>query len=118
MTKFPDMGGFDLNALAKQAEKLQNEMARVQAELGGKTVEAASGGGMVTVVANGMREVVSVRIDKEAINPNDPHLLEDLVTAAVNLALRKAADLAQQEMSKAAGGLLIPGMGGMGPVGP
>jgi hypothetical protein len=94
----------------KQAQKMQEQMARVQEELANKTVEAAAGGGMVTVTANGKQEILAVKISPEVINPQDSAMLEDLVTAAVNEALRSSRELLQQEMTKITGGLRIPGI--------
>jgi len=94
----------------KQAQKMQEQMARVQEELANKTVEATAGGGMVTVTANGKQEILAVSIAPEVINPQDSAMLEDLVTAAVNEALRSSRELLQEEMTKITGGLRIPGI--------
>jgi len=96
--------------IMKQAQKMQEQMARVQEELANKTVEATAGGGMVTVTANGKQEILAVSISPEVINPQDSAMLEDLVTAAVNEALRSSRELLQQEMTKITGGLRIPGI--------
>lgn len=96
--------------IMKQAQKMQEQMARVQEELANKTVEATAGGGMVTVTANGKQEILAVNISPEVINPQDSAMLEDLVTAAVNEALRSSRELLQQEMTKITGGLRIPGI--------
>lgn len=104
----PDLGG-----LMQAAQKMQREMARIQEELASKTVDGQAGGGMVTVTANGQMQLTRVKIDKNAVDPNDVGMLEDLVTAAANQALAKAKEMANAEMSKAAGGLNIPGMPGM-----
>jgi DNA-binding YbaB/EbfC family protein len=100
----------NLNKLMKQAQKMQEQMARVQEELANKTVEATAGGGMVTVTANGKQEILAVNISPEVINPQDSAMLEDLVTAAVNEALRSSRELLQEEMTKITGGLRIPGI--------
>ncbi len=100
----------DLGNLMKQAQKVQEKLLQVQEELAHKTVEATSGGGMVTVIANGKNEVVSVKIDAEVVNPEDVEMLEDLVLAAVNEALRKAQEMMQEEMGKVTGGIKIPGL--------
>ena len=100
----------NIGQLMKQAQKMQEQMARVQEELANKTVEAAAGGGMVTVTANGKQEILAVKISPEVINPQDSAMLEDLVTAAVNEALRSSRELLQQEMTKITGGLRIPGI--------
>ncbi len=98
----------------KQAQKLQAEMAKVQEEAKTKTVEATAGGGMVTAVANGAGEIVSIKIDREVVNPDDVEMLEDLIVAASNEALRRAQEMVQSEMSRLTGGLKLPGMGGLG----
>ena len=97
--------------LMKEAQKLQAQMEALQAEVGKKKVEATAGGGMVTVEANGKQELVSIKIDREVINPDDGQMLEDLVLAACNEALRKSRELVQAEMGKLSAGLKIPGMG-------
>ena len=105
-------GGFDMNALLKQAQQMQEQMARVQDELAKETVEASAGGGMVTVKATGAGEISEVKIDPKAIDPDDPELLEDTILAAVNEALRSAQALAQSKMGAATGlgGLGLPGL--------
>ena len=85
-------------------------MLRMQEELGQKTVESTSGGGMVTVVANGKQQIMSITIEKEVVNPEDVDMLQDLVLAAVNDALTKSQQMVQQEMGKLTGGLNIPGL--------
>jgi DNA-binding YbaB/EbfC family protein len=99
-----------LGDLMKQAQKMKAEMDRIQAEAATKTVEGSAGGGMVTVVANGKGELLSVRIDPEVVRSEDLEMLQDLVTAAVNDALRKARELLTQEVSRLAGGLGLPGL--------
>lgn len=94
----------------QQVKALQDKMAKIQAELVNKTVEASAGGGMVTVVVNGRQEVVSLKIDPQVVDPQDIDMLQDLVVAAVNDALRRSQDLAGDEMAKLAGGLNIPGL--------
>jgi len=94
----------------KQAKKMQEKIASIQAELEGKTVEATAGGGMVTVVVNGKFEILSLKIDKEVVNPADVDMLQDLITAAVNEGIRKAQEMATAEMSKITGGFNIPGL--------
>ncbi|MBD3274253.1 MAG: YbaB/EbfC family nucleoid-associated protein [Candidatus Marinimicrobia bacterium] len=103
--------------LMKQAQKMQQKMAEAQEQLGDVTVEGSSGGGMVTVKANGKQEVLSVKIEEEVME-DDVEILEDLIVAAVNQALTKAGEAAQEKMNEAAGGMLgnlppgmnIPGM--------
>lgn len=99
-----------LGNLVKQAQKLTAEMARVQEELGKKTVEASAGGGMVTVVANGQQEIVSVKIDPEVVDREEVEMLQDLIFAATNEALRKARDMISEEMAKITSGLPIAGL--------
>ena len=95
------------------AQHERHEMVRVQEELGSKTVDATAGGGMVTVVANGHQEIVSVTIDPEAVDPEDVEMLQDMVMAAVNEALRASKEMAADEMAKVTGGLNIPGLPGL-----
>jgi DNA-binding YbaB/EbfC family protein len=97
--------------IMKEAQKLQQQMERMQEEVGQKKVEATAGGGMVTVQANGKQELLSIKLDPEVINKDDAQMLEDLVLAACNEALRKSRELVQQEMGKLTGGLKIPGLG-------
>ncbi len=96
--------------LMKQAQKMQAEMAKVQEELAGETVEASSGGGTVKVTVSGSLEVKSVKIDPDAVDPNDVEMLEDLVLAATNEALRQAQELAANKMSRVTGGMSLPGL--------
>ena len=97
--------------MMKQAQKLQEQMLALQEEVGKKKVEATAGGGMVTVEANGKQEIVSIKIDPEVVSKDDVQMLEDLILAASNEALRKSRELVQQEMGKITGGLKIPGLG-------
>ena len=97
--------------MMKEAQKLQAQMEKMQEEIGKKVVEATAGGGMVTVQANGKQELLSIKIDAEVINKDDAQMLEDLVLAACNEALRKSRELVQQELGKLTGGLKIPGLG-------
>ncbi len=83
--------------IMKEAQKLQQQMAAMQEEIGKKRVEATAGGGMVTVEANGKQEIVSIKIDREVVDRDDVQMLEDLVLAACNEALRKSRELAQQD---------------------
>ena len=99
----------DMNGMMKQAQKLQKKMMKTQEELAGKTVEATAGGGMVKVVATGGQTVQSIEIDKEVVDPEDVEMLQDLVLAAVNDALKKAQDMMSSEMSKLTGGMNLPG---------
>ena len=97
--------------IMKEAPKLQQQMEKMQEEVAQKKVEATAGGGMVTVTANGKQELLSIKLDPEVINKDDAQMLEDLVLAACNEALRKSRELVQQEMGKLTGGLKIPGLG-------
>jgi nucleoid-associated protein EbfC len=97
--------------IMKEAQKLQQQMEAMQAEIAQKKVEATAGGGMVTVQANGKQELLSIKLDPEVINKDDAQMLEDLVLAACNEALRKSRELMQQELGKLTGGLKIPGLG-------
>ncbi len=97
--------------MMKEAQKLQQQLAAVQEEVAKRKVDATAGGGMVTVEANGKQELVSIKIDREVINPADAQMLEDLVLAACNEALRKSRDMVQHELGKLTGGLKIPGLG-------
>jgi len=96
--------------IMKQAQQVQARMMKLQEELALKTVDASAGGGMVTAVVNGRFEVLSLKIEKDVVTPDDIEMLQDLVMAAVNEGLRKAQEMAQAEMSKITGGLQIPGM--------
>lgn len=91
-------------------KQLEEKMAKVQEELESKTVEASSGGGMVTVIANGKQEIISIKIDPQIVSSNDLEMLEDLIMAAVNEAIKRSQELMAQEMAKLAGGLNIPGL--------
>ncbi len=103
----------DMGNLLKQAQKFQSKIAKLQEELGERTVEASSGGGMVTVVVNGRQEVLSVKIDPEVINPDDQEMLQDLILAAVNDGLSRAKNMADEEMGKLTRGLNIPNIPGL-----
>ncbi|MEK6665757.1 MAG: YbaB/EbfC family nucleoid-associated protein [candidate division NC10 bacterium] len=96
--------------MMKEAQKLQAQLEALREEVAKKKVEATAGGGMVTVEANGNQEIVSIKIEREVINPEDAQMLEDLVLAACNEALRKSRELVQAEMGKITGGLRIPGL--------
>jgi DNA-binding YbaB/EbfC family protein len=103
------MGGMgNMNNLMKQAKKMQEQMMKIQEELEEKTVEASVGGGVVSVVANGKKEIIEISIKPEAVDPDDVEMLQDLILAAVNEAMRKADEMAQSEMGKLTGGLGMP----------
>ncbi len=97
-----------LSNLMKQAQQMQERVKQLQAEAGQKTVEASAGGGMVTVVANGRQEVLSVKIDRSVVDPNDIEMLQDLITAAVNEALRKSQEIIKEEMARLTSGMGLP----------
>ena len=103
-------GGMDLNKMMKQVQQMQADMLEAQEKLKDETVEASAGGGMVKVKMTGDLNLVELKIDPEAIDPEDAEVLEDMVTAAVNEALRAAQDLAQSKLGGATGGLGLPGM--------
>jgi nucleoid-associated protein EbfC len=96
--------------LVRQAQVMQNKISKLQEEVGKRTVEAAAGGGMVAVTVNGAQEVLAVKIDPAVVNPEDVDMLQDLVLAAVNEALKKAGDMMKEEMAQITGGIKIPGM--------
>ena len=105
-------GGLDMNALLKQAQQMQAEMAKAQEQLAGEEVEASSGGGMVKVKISGDLKLKEITIDPEAADPEDTEMLADMVLAAVNEAIRSAQELANSKMGGIAGGGLggLPGM--------
>jgi DNA-binding YbaB/EbfC family protein len=96
--------------LMKMAKQAQQQIMKMQEELAEREVEAAAGGGMVKAVVNGKQEVISITIDQEVVDPEDVEMLQDLVVAAVNEAMRKAQEMIQSEMSKVTGGMNIPGL--------
>lgn len=106
---FPPSGG-NMQQLLRQAQKMQQDIARVQAELEEKEVSAASGGGAVTVTVSGKKRLKTIAIKPEAVDPDDVEMLQDLVLAAVNEALGAAEALAEAEMAKVTGGMGMPGM--------
>ena len=108
MKGMPNMG-----TLMKQAQQFQAKMAQLQEELGERTVESSAGGGMVSVVANGRQEIVSIKIETEVIDPNDSEMLQDLILAAVNDALTKAKNMVKEEMGKLTQGLNLPNIPGL-----
>jgi DNA-binding YbaB/EbfC family protein len=96
--------------LVRQAQQLQAKMLKVQEEMATRTAEASAGGGMVTAVANGKQELLSIKVEKEVINPEEVEMLQDLIVAAVNAALKKAQEMVAEEMKKLTGGINIPGL--------
>lgn len=103
------MGG-NMNNMIKQAQKMQEQMLKIQEEAEEKQVSASSGGGAVTVTVTGKKQIVSIKIDPEAVDPDDVETLEDMIMAATNEALRQAEEMMAQEMSKVTGGMSIPGL--------
>jgi DNA-binding YbaB/EbfC family protein len=109
-----DMSKKMLGDIMREAQKLQAEMAKMQEEAKKKTVEASAGGGMVTAVASGAGDIISIKIEKDVVNPDDVDMLQDLILAAVNEALRRAQEMVNNDMSKLTGGLQLPGLGNLG----
>ena len=108
---FPGMmGGANMQQLARQAQKLQQQMAKAQEELDQREFEANAGGGMVTAKVSGKKELLSISIKPEAVDPDDVEMLEDLVLAAVGEALRLAGETVEREMAKLTGGMGMPGL--------
>ena len=109
------MGGgpSNMQSMLKQAQKMQEDMAEKQAELEAREYEVAAGGGVVNVKINGKKEILSVKLAEEIVDPDDIETLEDLIVAGVNEAIKKVEADASSEMSKLTGGLSIPGMGGL-----
>jgi nucleoid-associated protein EbfC len=103
---------FDFKNLLAQAQGLQERIKTLQGELAEKIVMGSAGGDMVTVEFSGAQEMISIKIEKEILSSDDPELLEDLIVAAVNDALKKSRDMMTEEMSKLTGGLRLPGMMG------
>jgi DNA-binding YbaB/EbfC family protein len=99
-----------LGNILKQAQQMHAKISQLQEEMAGKTVEATSGGGMVKIVMNGKQEIHSVLIDPEVVNREDIEMLQDLIAAAVNEAIRKSQEMMTEEMKKITGGLSIPGL--------
>lgn len=106
---FPGMGG-NMNNMMRQMQKMQKKMEEVQAELETREVEASAGGGAVKVTCNGKKEVLDIVIEESVVDPEDVEMLQDLVLAAVNEALRNAEDMVNREMGKVTGGVNIPGL--------
>ena len=108
---FPGMmGGGNMQQLARQAQKLQQQMNKIQEELEAREYEASAGGGMVTVKVTGKKELVALEIKPEAVDPDDVEMLQDMVIAAVNEALRTASETMEREMGRLTGGLNMPGL--------
>ena len=103
-------GGGNMQAMMKQAQMMQQKLADAQKELEEMEIEGESGGGMVKVVCNGKKVISSISIDPKAVDPDDVEMLEDMVMAAVNEALRSAAETVEREMGKLTGGMGMPGL--------
>ena len=105
----------DMNQIMQQAQQFQQRMAEVQGELAKRRISASVGGGMVSAVVNGKSELLELKIEKEAIDPEDPGMLQDLIIAAINEAMKNAREATQGEMSKLTGGLNlnVPGLSGL-----
>ena len=103
------MGG-NMQQLARQAQKLQQKMTEMQEELDAREYEASAGGGMVSVKVNGKKELLALSIKPEAVDPDDVEMLEDMVMAAINEALREATETTEREMGKLTGGMSMPGL--------
>lgn len=99
-----------LSGMLKQAQKMQQEMAKIQEEAAKKTTEASSGGGMVTAVVNGKQQLLSLKIEEDVVDPSDIEMLQDLIVAAINEAMKKSQEMVAADMGKLAGGLNIPGL--------
>ena len=106
------MGGGpgNMQSMLKQAQKMQEDMANLQAELEEREYDVSAGGGVVNVKINGKKEIISVKIEPEVVDPDDIETLEDLITAAVNEAIKKVESVSQDEMSKITGSMSLPGM--------
>ena len=109
-TKAPGMGGANMQKQLQQVQAMQRQMEAMQAEIEEKEITTTAGGGAVSVTVNGKREIVNLTIDKEVVDPDDVEMLQDLVMAAVNEAMRQIDEMSSSEMSKITGGLNIPGL--------
>ncbi len=104
------MPGGNMGNMMKQVQKMQKQMAEMQKDLEEKEVEATAGGGAVKAIVNGKKELLKIVIDKEVVDPDDVEMLQDLILAAVNEAIKTAEEMMEKEMSKVTGGLNLPGM--------
>ena len=100
----------NIQEMMRQAQKMKGKIEKIQEEAAKKTVEGSAGGGMVVVVANGRNEIKSVKIEKDVVDPDDIEMLQDLIMAATNQAISRAAEMVQDEVGKVTGGMGIPGM--------
>lgn len=103
----------DMSSIMKQAQEMQQKMSKIQEDLANKQITGSAGGGMVTVTANGRGDILATRIEKELLAPDEAEMLQDLIVAATNDALRKAKELGNQEMGHLTGGMKIPGLNNM-----
>ncbi len=103
-------GGMNMNALMKQAQKMQKQMEEAQADLANKTLEITSGGGAVKITISGSKEIKAISIDKDVVDPDDVEMLQDLMLTAVNEAIRQAEEMYTSQMGKITGGIGLPGM--------
>ena len=103
----------DLNAIMQQAREMQEKMAKIQEDLAAKTITGSAGGGMVSVTATGKGDILSIAIEEELIIPGEKEMLQDLIAAATNDAIRKSRELTKQEMGSLTGGMQIPGLGNL-----
>lgn len=100
----------NMQDLVRQAKRMQKQMEKARDEAGAKTVEGTAGGGMVTVTANGRSEILSVKIEKEVVDPEEIEMLQDLIVAASNQAIQRANEMMQAELGQVTGGMPIPNM--------
>ncbi len=108
--KFNPMGGANINKMMKEARKVQEQIVQMQEELRQRELEVTVGGGAVTVKVNGKQEILSLKITPEAVDPDDVEMLEDMIMAAVNEAVKQSQDMVSSEMAKITGGFNIPGL--------
>jgi nucleoid-associated protein EbfC len=99
-----------MNNLVRQAQKMQGKITKVQEDIGQKTIEASTGGGMVTAVVNGNQELLKIKINPEVVSPDDVEMLEEMILGAVNQAMEAASEMMNSEIEKITGGLNIPGL--------
>jgi hypothetical protein len=100
----------NMNQMLKMAQKMQQELARTQEEMGEKIVEASAGGGAVTATVNGRKDLLGLKINPEVVSPDDVEMLEDMIVAAINQAMRQAEEMMAEAMAKITGGIKLPGM--------
>ena len=110
MTRGGFPGGANMNNMMKQVKKMQEQMEKAQQDIEEKEFESTSGGGVVSATVNGKKEVIAIKIDPDVIDPEDSEMLEDLIIAAINDAMKKADEYSGQTMGKLTGGLNIPGL--------